>query len=56
MMSSHTKVRYEINSPVVFFVHQMVAGAEGYKTSVIGWSRDRDGASTTHVSVAQLVG
>ena len=42
--------------PVVFFVHQMVAGAEGHQVGVVGWRRDGDWAGTAHVGVAQLVG
>lgn len=40
----------------MFFVHKMVASTEGHKTSVVGWRRDRDRTSATHVCVAQLVG
>lgn len=29
-------------STVMFFVHQMVAGAEGHETSIVGWRRDGD--------------
>lgn len=42
--------------PVVVFVHQVVAGAEGDESGVVRWCWDRHGARTAHVCVAQLVG
>jgi len=43
-------------SPVMLFVHQMVAGTEGHETGVVGWRGDGDRAGAAHVGVAQLVG
>lgn len=42
--------------PVMLFVHQMVAGAEGHQVGIIGRCRDGDRTGTAHVGVAQLVG
>lgn len=44
------------DSPVVLFVHQVVACAEGHEPGVVGGSRDGDGARAAHVCMAQLVG
>lgn len=40
----------------MFFVHQMVAGAEGHQVGVVGRCRDGHWAGAAHVGVAQLVG
>lgn len=44
------------HTPVVFFVHQVVTGAERHQVGVVGRCRDGDGARAAHVRVAQLVG
>lgn len=43
-------------SPVVIFVHQVVACSESHQPGVVRRRRDGDGASAADVSVAQLVG
>jgi hypothetical protein len=43
-------------STVVFLLDEVVAGPECYEVSVICWSRNRDTAGATHVSVAELIG
>ena len=43
-------------SPVVLLVHQVVAGAEGDQTCVVGRRGDGHGARAADVRVAQLVG
>lgn len=43
-------------SPVVIFVHQMVACPEGYQAGIVGWRWDGDGTGAAHIGVAQLVG
>lgn len=45
-----------VYSPVMFFVHQMVAGTEGHQVGVVGRRRDGHWAGAAHVGVAQLVG
>ena len=40
----------------MLLVHQVVAGAEGHETGVVGWRGDGDGAGAAHIGVAQLVG
>lgn len=40
----------------MFFVNQVVAGAEGHQVGVVSWRRDGDGACAADVGVAQLVG
>lgn len=42
--------------PVMFFVHQVVPGAEGHQVSVVCRRRDGHGARAAHVGVTQLVG
>lgn len=44
------------NSPVVFFIHQMIPGSEGNQVCVICWCRDGNGTSTAYVRMTQLVG
>lgn len=43
-------------SPVVFLVHQVVAGAEGHQVGIVGWGGDGHGAGAAYVGVTQLVG
>lgn len=43
-------------SPVMIFVHQVVACSESHQPGVVRRRRDGDGASAADVSVAQLVG
>lgn len=43
-------------SPVVIFVHQVVACSESHQPGVVRRRRDGDGASAADVCVAQLVG
>lgn len=45
-----------VSPPVVLFVNQVVAGAEGHQVGVVGWRWDGDGACAADISVAQLVG
>ena len=40
----------------MFFVHQVVTGAEGHQVGVVGWRGDGDRAGAADVGVAQLVG
>lgn len=43
-------------SPVVLFVHQVIASSESHQMGVISWRWDGDGPGAAHVGVAQLVG
>lgn len=44
------------NSPVVFFIHQMIPGSEGNQVRVICWCRDGNRTSAANVCMTQLVG
>lgn len=44
------------NSPVMFFIHQMIPGSEGNQVCVICWCRDGNWTSTAYVRMTQLVG
>lgn len=44
------------NSPIVFFIHQMIPGSEGNQVRVICWCRDGNRTSTAYVRMTQLVG
>lgn len=52
-MTSH---HAQLLSPVVIFVHQVVACSESHQSGVVGRRRDGDGAGAADVGVAQLVG
>lgn len=43
------------SSPVVLFVHQVIAGAKSHQMGIVGRRRNGNGAGAAHVSVAQLI-
>lgn len=43
-------------SAVMFFIHQVVSGAEGHQVSVVGWRRYGHRACAAHIGMTQLVG
>ena len=40
----------------MFFIHQVVPGAEGHQVSIVGWRWYGHRACAAHVGVTQLVG